>query len=301
MSDQSSEKQLGCAWGVQAFYLLIRLGGRKAAYALLYIVCAFYVSFWPQVRRSCNPYLTRRFPNSGGFTRLWQQYKMVVSFGKVMVDRAIVSRLGSDQISVSLVGREKLLAVRDQKRGMILLMSHVGCWQLAMSAMGALDEPIHMLMHGHASSFERRDYEKDNGEVKQESPYRVIDPQGYLGGAFEMLAVLKQGGILSVMGDRVPDHEKNRVHVSFLGQQVALPMSAYHLASSTGAPLVVLTSRKCDENHYEMVVADVIEVPEGLGRKPEVFTPYAQRYAETLDCYCQKNPYQFFNFFNMWN
>ena len=301
MKPQTAEKQLGSAWGYRAFYLLIRLGGRKAAYALLYLVCACYVLFWPQVRRSCDPYLNHRFPNSVGFTRLWQQYKMVVSFGKMMVDRAIVGSLGADQINVSLQGREQLLNIRDQKRGMILLMSHVGCWQLAMSAMSALNEPIHMLMHGHASSFERQDYEQDNGEVKYESPYRVIDPRGYLGGAFEMLAVLKQGGILSIMGDRVPENEKNRVQVTFLGQQVALPMSAYHLASSTGAPLVVLTSRKCDENHYEMVIADVIEVPEGLGRKPEAFTVYAQRYARTLENYCHNNPYQFFNFFDMWN
>ncbi|OQY17932.1 MAG: lipid A biosynthesis acyltransferase [Desulfobacteraceae bacterium 4572_35.1] len=300
MPVNKKQRTLGSPWGYKAFYLFIRLGGRRAAYLLLNCVCAVYVLFWPQVRHGCNPYLDRRFPNSVGFTRLWQQYQMVVAFGQVMVDRAIVSSLGSDQIHVSLVGREQLLKVRDQKRGMILLMSHVGCWQLAMSAMGALNEPIHMLMHGHASSFERHDYEKEGGEIKEESPYRVIDPQGYLGGAFEMLAVLKHGGILSVMGDRVPEHEKNRVHVSFLGQQVALPMSAYHLASATGAPIVVITSRKCAETHYEMVVADVIEVPQGLGRRPSAFTPYAQRYAAILEDYCQDNPYQFFNFFDMW-
>ena len=297
---QDSSKQLGSEWGYRAFYLLIRLGGYRAAYALLHIVCACYVLFWPQVRRSCVPYLTHRFPHSVGFTRLWQQYKMVDSFGQTMVDRAIVGSLGAEQIHVSLQGRQQLLKVRDQGRGMILLMSHVGSWQLAMSAMGALNEPIHMVMHGHASSFERHDYEQDSGEVKQEAPYRVIDPQGYLGGAFEMLGVLKQGGILSVMGDRVPEHEKNCLQVAFLGQQVSLPMSAYHLASSTGVPLVVLTSRKCSATSYEMVVADVINVPEGLGRRPEVFVPYAQRYAEILEKYCQEHPYQFFNFFNMW-
>lgn len=299
MSQQTSQS-LGSEWGFRAFYLLIRLGGQRAAYLLLHAVCACYVLFWPQVRRSCNPYLNQRFPNSVGFTRLWQQYKMVDSFGQVMVDRAIVGSLGADQIRVSLQGREQLMTIRDQKKGMILLMSHVGCWQLAMSAMSALNEPIHMVMHGHASSFERHDYEQESGEVKHEAPYRVIDPQGYLGGAFEMLGVLKQGGILSVMGDRVPDHEKNRLHATLLGRQVALPMSAYHLASSTGAPLVVLTSRKCSATTYEMVVADVIEVPTGLGRRPEAFVPYAQRYADTLEKYCQKNPYQFFNFFDMW-
>lgn len=300
MSVNKKQRTLGSPWGYKAFYVFIRLGGRKAAYLLLNCVCAVYVLFWPQVRHGCNPYLNHRFPNSVGFTRLRQQYQMVVAFGQVMVDRAIVSTLGSDQIHVSLVGREQLLKVRDQKRGMILLISHVGCWQLAMSAMGALNEPIHMLMHGHASSFERHDYEKEGGEIKEESPYRVIDPQGYLGGAFEMLAVLKQGGILSVMGDRVPHDEKNTVKVSFLGQEVALPISAYHLATSTGAPIVVITSSKSGANTYEMVVADVIDVPQGLGRKATAFTPYAQRYVATLESYCKDNPYQFFNFFDMW-
>jgi predicted LPLAT superfamily acyltransferase len=293
----AGEQKLGNALGYQLFYLFIKVGGRRCAYALLNWVCAFYVLFRPQVRRSCEPYLTHRFGAAVGFTKLWQQYRLILSFGRVMVDRAIVATLGAEQIKVALVGREQLLQVRDQGRGMILLLSHVGCWQLAMSAMGALNEPLYMLMHGHASSFESKNYQT---EVDSSCPYRTIDPQGYLGGSLEMLGVLKSGGILSIMGDRVPRQEKNTAPVSLLGGEVALPISPYHLASATGAPIVVLTSRKTGDSTYEMVVADVIEVPVGLGRKADKFIPYVQRYAAILDNYCQKNPYQFYNFFNMW-
>jgi predicted LPLAT superfamily acyltransferase len=291
-------KKLGSALGYWIFNIFIRVGGCRAAYALLNFVCAFYVLFRGQVRRSCAPYVQHRFVLAVGFTKLWHQYKMVFAFGQVMVDRAIVASLGETQIQVSLQGRERLLQVRDQGRGMILLLSHVGCWQLAMSAMGALEEPIYMLMHGDASSFESKTYERGDG--RQQCPYRIINPQGYLGGALEMLGVLKYGGILSIMGDRVPAAEKNTVRVAFMGQEVALPISAYHLASATAAPIVVLTSRKIAAKNYEMVVADVVEVAPGLGRRPENFTPYAQRYAAILEKYCQEHPYQFFNFFDMW-
>jgi len=293
----AGEKKFGNALGYQLFYLFIKVGGRRCAYALLNCVCGFYVVFRPQVRRSCESYLSHRFGQAVGFTKLWQQYKLVLSFGRVMVDRAIVATLGAEQIKVALVGREQLLQVRDQGRGVILLLSHVGCWQLAMSAMGALNEPLYMLMHGHASSFESSNYQD---AASTTCPYRIINPHGYLGGSLEMLGVLKDRGILSIMGDRVPEQEKNTATVALLGGDVALPISPYHLASATGAPIVVLTSRKTGASTYEMVVADVIEVPVGLGRKAVNFTPYVQRYAATLDGYCQDNPYQFFNFYDMW-
>ncbi len=305
MDDQ--QQTLGNSFGYQAFYVFIKIGGQRAAYWLLNCVCLVYVFFYPRVRQGCNPYLQRRFPLAVGFNKLFKQYQLVLMFGKVMVDRAIVAILGAERIKVDLRGRQQLLQVCEQTgkgktengqgAGMILLLSHVGCWQLAMSAMGALGKPIHMLMHGHADSFEKHAQTGNDGIAP---PYRIIDPQGYLGGSLEMLAVLKQGGIVSIMGDRLPVDSKNCVKVPFMGKSAAFPVSAYHLASSTGAPIVVLTSRKCGVTSYEMVVADVIEIPAGLGRDVHKFTPYVRRYAQVLERYCQDNPYQFFNFFDMW-
>ncbi|MBN2645408.1 MAG: lipid A biosynthesis acyltransferase [Desulfuromonadaceae bacterium] len=291
-----SDRSLGPAWGYASFYLFIRCGGRRAAYALLQAVCAFYVLFRSQVRQGCLPYLRQRFPHDVGLVRLLQIYRMVLAFGTVLVDRAIAGLLGPEQLRVSLAGRAQLLALRDQRRGMVLMMSHVGCWQVAMSALDFLEQPVAMLMQPDTRSRERHYHDYRGGE----RPWHLIDPAGYLGGALEMMAVLKQGGILSVMGDRLPPHERNRVRVTFLGRPVDLPYSAFQLASATGAPVVVMFSRKSSADSYEMALAETIEVPAGLGRRPEAYRPYVQRYADLLATYCHDNPYQFFNFFDLW-
>lgn len=287
---------LGSALGYRVFYLLIQWGGRRAAYWLLYPVCAFYLLFRAQVRRGCAPYVRRRFAASTSVGGLWHSYRMVLAFAKVLVDRAVVGMLGSQALGVTLHGRQALLDVHNQRRGMILMMSHVGCWQVAMSALDFLQEPVHMSMQHDPGSLERHYYEYN----AQPCPYHTIDPRGYLGGALEMLAVLKQGQVLAVMGDRLPEQERNSVEVTFLGQSLHLPFSAFQLASATAAPVLVMFTRKDTADSYALTVADIIHVPAGLGRKAQAFQPYVQRYVRALEKYCDENPYQFFNFFNMW-
>ncbi|EAT15877.1 lysophospholipid acyltransferase family protein [Desulfuromonas acetoxidans] len=296
-TSEQVQRPLGSKLGYQAFYVMIRSGGRRAAYALLYFVVAFYILFRPQVRRSCRPYLKRRFVEAGEDGLWWHSYRMVLDFGKVLVDRAVVGMLGPDRLKVALHGREQLLEIRNRRQGMILMMSHVGCWQVAMSALNFLEEPVHMVMHQDDGSLERHYYEY----AEQECPYRTIDPRGFLGGTLEMMGVLKQGMILAVMGDRLPPHERNVVTVEFLGDVVALPFSSFQLASATGAPIVVMMTRKSAGDRYEMELIDEIRVPQGLGRKAEAYRPYVQQYADALAGYCRENPYQFYNFFDMWD
>jgi predicted LPLAT superfamily acyltransferase len=296
-TQQKQPKTLGSPLGYRAFYLLIRSGGRQAAYGLLYFVVAFYILSRPQVRLSCRPYLRHRFPTAGVDANWWHSYRMVLDFGKVLVDRAVVGMLGPDQLNVTLHGREQLLEIRNRRHGMILMMSHVGCWQVAMSALNFLEEPVHMVMHQDDGSLERHYYEY----AEQECPYRTIDPRGFLGGTLEMMGVLKQGMILAVMGDRLPPQERNVVTVDFLGDAVALPFSSFQLASATGAPIVVMMTRKSAGDCYEMELIREIRVPQGLGRKADAYRPYVQQYADALAGYCQDNPYQFYNFFDMWN
>ncbi len=116
----------------------------------------------------------------------------------------------------------------------------------------------------------------------------------------EMLGVLKQGEVLSVMGDRMLGNDKNGVEVDFMGGKVTFPFSAYKLASATGAPIVALLSHKVGGNRYAIKISEPINVPANLGRGKEKFIPYAQEYAGILADYCAEHPFQFFNFFDMW-
>ncbi|MDT8423976.1 MAG: lysophospholipid acyltransferase family protein [Desulfuromonadales bacterium] len=290
-----TSRSIGASWQHQSFYLLIRLGGRRAAYLLLYLVVFYYVLL-PAVRRKCYYYLERRFPQAGVWGRFKNSYLMTLDLGKVLVDRALVGILGADEITVELHGKEELLELLAERKGLILVNAHVGCWQVAMSALGFMKTPVNLLMQREAGDIDRHYFE----HAGIECPYRIIDPRGYLGGALEMIEVLKRGEVLSVMGDRMLGDDRNGVDVEFMGGTVTLPFSAYKLASATGAPIVALFSYKTGADSYALKLYRTIRVPGGLGRGSAVFVPYVREFAETLEEFCTEHPFQFFNFFDMW-
>ncbi len=115
-----------------------------------------------------------------------------------------------------------------------------------------------------------------------------------------MLEVLKRGEVLSMMGDRFQGSDRNVTTVKFLGGNIRLPFAAYKLASVTGAPIGVLVSAKTGPDAYRIFLAGVIRVPPGLGREKEAFSLYAARFAQILEDYVQEYPYQFFNFYDLW-
>lgn len=103
------------------------------------------------------------------------------------------------------------------------------------------------------------------------------------------------------MGDRAMGGDRSTVEVEFLGGRVRVPFAPYQLACATGAPVVVIFPYKSGPGNYSLQVAKVIRVPEDLGRDPEAYRPYAEAFIRALEGFVEERPYQFFNFFDMWN
>ncbi len=290
---QWSSRSIGSNLQHQFFYLMIRIGGRRAAYALLYIVVFWYVLFYPSIRRKAGFYLRHRFPGEKLFGHT---FRMCLMLGKALVDRAIVGILGPAQMKVKLNGKQELLDLLAEDKGLILINAHAGCWQAAMSAMTFMDTPVSMLMQREDGDVDRHYFE----HAGMECPYHIIDPRSYLGGSLEMLGVLKRKEIMSVMGDRVFGNPKNSIRVPFLGEDANFPISAFKLAAATGTPCAILLSYKTGPDSYELTLAKVIRVPEGTGKSHDDLRPSVMELVHTLEDYCENHPYQFFNFFDMW-
>jgi len=295
MSNWTS-RSIGRDWQHRFFYLAIKLGGRRLAYLCLYVVVAWYALFSAVVKERACHYLTRRFPGSNRWQRLRQRYLLILTFGQVLIDRAMVGILGADRIKVKLHDKEKLLNLLDEGKGMILVNAHVGCWQVAMSSLSFMETPVNLLMQREEGDIDRHYFE----HAGLECPYHIIDPRGFLGGVLEMMAVLKRGEVLSVMGDRMLGDDQNGVAVKFLDGQVTMPFSAYKLASATGTPIVALFSFKTGAESYDLKLYRIIRVPPALGHDQQVFVPYVQEFAASLEEFSREQPFQFFNFFNMW-
>jgi predicted LPLAT superfamily acyltransferase len=289
-----SPRGVGKGWQFAFFHGLLKTLGKRPAYHIMYLVTLWYVLFHPSIRRRGRPYLDRRFPHprmrTGLVARLRDDHRLLRNFGKTLVDMAAARTLGPSAIKVSCPDQEQLVSLSESDRGLILLHAHVGCWQLALSALSHLRRPVTLLMIPDP---------KVQPLIDALSG-RIIDPRGGLPSVVEMTQVLLRREALSIMGDRVLGDDPASVQAQFLGQPVALPLAPYRLASATGCPILVIFTPKTGFDTYELRLGGIIEVPPGLGARPEAYEPYARLFTAALEQFVEQHPWQFFNFYDLW-
>lgn len=301
MTEKENKKQwtsrsVGSAFQHKIFYMLIRLGGWRLAYFVLHFVVTYYILCRPSVRKRCSYYISHRFPKETPFQRLISSYRMSLELGRVLIDRAVIGILGTDRISVEFRDMQRLNDLISEGKGIIILMAHIGCWQVALSALHFLNIKVNMVIHREEGDIDRHYFEHRAGQW----PFRIIDPEGFLGGTLEIISVLKNGEALCMMGDRILGNPKNTVGVNFLGEEALFPFSAMKIASVSGAPIVLLFPHKKGPTKYELDLVKIIRVPEGLGRSGDNFIPYVNDFVNTLEYFTKEYPFQFFNFYDIW-
>jgi predicted LPLAT superfamily acyltransferase len=213
-----------------------------------------------------------------------------------LVDRAVLGILGPDQFDIRLEGKEALLRTLAKGEGLLLVTAHVGSWQVAMSALDFIKVKVNLLVHRDQGDVDRHYFE--HGE--QENPFRIIDPADFVGATIDMMSALNRGEVLCVMGDRMFGSEKNAITVDFLGGKVKFPKSALRLAQACGSPAVFFFSQKTGPSSYYLTVDDVIEWDDTRSDGQEELREAVEKFARSLDRYVARNPWQFFNFFDMW-
>ena len=292
-----SSRSVGAPWQHRFFYFLIRLGGRHIAYPFLYPVVLYYLLLRPDQRRKSRYYLEHRFPDRKGFAAWRDSFRMIMGLSRSLVDRALVGICGPEILHTEFPESKRLADLAAAGDGLIILTTHVGCWQAAMIYLAKLKRPVHMLMQQDEGDIDRHYFEHSG----RKNPYQTIDPTGFLGGTLEMVAALKKGDVVCIMGDRRMGAVANSLAVDFLGAPVHFPVAAWKLAAVTGAPLAVLFPLKTGPDRYRIELAEVIRIPQHDSRPLNRLTPYLARYVTTLEDLCAKEPYQFFNFYDMWD
>jgi len=291
-----TSRSLGSRLQHEFFYALISFGGVRMAYALLFWVTLWYM-FKPEAIRRNEPYLSRRFPQARFPMRLVHRWRRQWEFGKALVDRAAAGIRGGHCNDISREDHNSLTRIHEERKGLILLTAHVGNWQLSIAGLpGLLPAPINFVLYRDLGDLARH-YFEHRGETP---PFNFINPAGGPESAFSMAQTLFKGGTLGMMGDR-PFGNTQNCHVPFLGETISLPYTPYYLASVTGAPIVVVFSYRYGIMKVSNVIASIFRVPANLGKNPAVYEPYARHFVEALEESARNHPYQFFNFYNMWD
>jgi predicted LPLAT superfamily acyltransferase len=140
-------------------------------------------------------------------------------------------------------------------------------------------------------------------ELSPDMDARVIrvDPES-IDSVFAIRECLRRGELVAILGDRIEPGDQNRTaRVPLLGDSVELSQAPFLLAALLDCPvLMILAFREASGRYlvFAEKLADRVRLPRRDRAKgaAELMTAFAER----LESYCKRYPFQWFNFFDYW-
>ena len=236
------------------------------------------------------------FPDRGALFALGCTWRQFQEFTHVFVDRLRLQGFGA--LSYRFDGLERLAAAQAAGRGAVLLMSHLGNWEVAAHLLKRCLPGLSLMLYMGARPGEQ--IEGLQKTALRAGGVRVVGvaPQG--GSPMDILEAvrfLRAGGFVSMAGDLVWHPAQSTLAVDFLGRRVALPRAPFHLAAVTGTPLFIFFALREAPGRFVFWAGQVQEPAAGTpgGRKDSpdrAAQAYADRLADTLRRY----PFQWHHF-----
>jgi lauroyl/myristoyl acyltransferase len=266
--------------------VLSRLVGLWLVRAAAAVVAAGYFVLLPRRRRASVARYRALFPGRSPRFALgcaWRQYQ---DFARVYADRLEVERRAD--VRFDCEGQEHLVEARAAGRGAILLMSHVGRWELSARLLGQRYPELTLLMGGMPDGRARGGVD----EAIRAAGVGVVTVADGQEQPLDILAaaqVLRKGAAIALAADRAAG-EARRIVRPFLGRHVAVPAAPFALAATSGAPLLVVFAVKLGPRHYRFTCHPPIAVTgqthaEREAAMAQAATAYLEKLREVVRAY----------------
>lgn len=284
----------GSALGIRMVVLLATALGRAPARLLVRVIAFYYTLFFGTARRAAQAFL-RRVGAPSGF---WAAYRNVHRFAQCALDALFFVRGKLRYFEITRDGHHHLEALRDGRRGAVLLGAHLGSFYAMRAQSGEESLPLYPLVY-------LRNAQRFNEALRRLDPSntaQLIEMGGDdVAFVLRVRELVEEGALVAILADRVPEGGKS-VPVEFLGGTARLPAGPYLLAATLRCPVYFTVGIYREPNRYELhcePFAERIELPRG--RRDEALGRYAQQYADRLAFYCRQAPDNWFNFYDFWD
>ncbi len=275
---------------------LTRWGGPWVFRVFCWSIATGYFLFFPRRVAGSVRFYRALFPDKGRIAALGTTFLQYQQFTTVFFDR--YRHLDLDQITYTSTGWDHLQQAAKNKTGGIILMSHLGNWEMAAHFLQEKIEGAKILLYmgrKHREQVEKRqkDALKDTGvtiiavDERESSPFVIV----------EGVNRLKAGEFVSLTGDRVWHPDQRTVTVDFLGHDIQLPIAPYILSLMANKPIYVFFSIRAGSERYHIHCAPPIRVDaRDRAHRQEAITRSAQAYANLLADMARRYPCQWYHF-----
>ena len=265
-----------------------------------FVATGFYL-FFPRRVAGSMAFYRALWPGRSRWFYLRCAWRQFHNFTGVFLDRFLLQT--GQTLHHTSEGMEHLDRLLDEGSGAILLMSHVGNWEIAAHMLKRRRRQLPLLLYMGARQKEQ--IEKLQKVDLAESGIRIIVAGASAGTPYdtvEGIQHLKNGGLISLSGDRVWHSGQRTVDVRFVGRRVSLPVGPHVFALLAGVPLLTFFSHRTGPRSHHVIVGEPQWVPGGSrGAREAAFQASAQAYADRLEAHVRRHPFDWFHFRPLWD
>jgi predicted LPLAT superfamily acyltransferase len=253
-----------------------------------------YFLFLPSRRRSSVELYQVIFPGRRQWYYLYCTWRQFHSFAATYVDRIDIGR--GKGVTTTTQGREGIVEAARKGRGGIILMSHLGSYEVAARGFHELGLKLLIIM----GEKEAKQLAQDQREsLKARGIYiQVATTKEDLSlGGLEAIKFVREGGFVSVAGDIVWTDQRSLLPVKLFDHEVGLPSGPYLLALVSGAPLFTMFTFKVKRGRHQVIMSPPKEVKApSRSERNAALQASAQAYAGVLEEMVRQHPFQWFIF-----
>ncbi|HNU10010.1 MAG TPA: acyl-CoA synthetase [Rubrivivax sp.] len=277
--------------------------GRRAARLLLHPICLYFMLFAPAARRHSQRYLRRALGREPGWA---DRYRHLHAFASVALDRVFLARGGLRDLDVRVHGGDEVYAALASGQGAFMIGAHFGSFE-ALHAVGKGEKlQVAMVMY------------PDNARIVQ-GVLQTVAPEleleiiaiGRPGSALAIRDWLQRGGLVGMLGDRLPPGgtggaggRQDTQALPFLGAPAVFSDGPLRLAQMLRRPLLFMVGiyRGGDryDVHFEPLADFSLDEGGDAAAREQRLRRAQQDYVARLEALCREAPYNWFNFYDFW-
>jgi predicted LPLAT superfamily acyltransferase len=260
-----------------------------------FVATGYFLLFPRRVFNSTQIYQAL-YPNRNRLFHLWCTWQQFHNFTHVFLDRYLLQK--SDQITYTSEGIEYLEHAIDRGKGGILLMSHMGNWEVAAHLLKRKLKNLRLLLYMGVKQKEQ--IEQIQKDTLAQSGIQIIAADEGGGSPLDIVEGIKfieSGGVVSLTGDFVWKKDQRTIPVKFLGQEILLPEAPHLFALLSGAPLYIFFAFRIGKTKYRFSMSEPIYLA-AASRKERAAAVQrsAQKYADILEATLRNHPLQWYHF-----
>jgi len=247
-------------------------------------------------RRTSRDFYAVLFPDRRRSFHLYCAWKQFLNFTHIYLDRFIQREVRS--IDYTIEGRRHVVSTHEQKKGGILLMSHMGNWEMAAHLLTKVIGDLKLLLYMGVR--DKEVIEKIQKQSIRGDGIRIVAVDQSGGSPFDIvegIRFLQDGGLVSMAGDVVWRDDQRTVIGTFLNRRVRIPEAPFVLSLVSGAPLIVFFAFRTETGTYEFSALPPIPVTAPTReQRREAIQSAAQQYLHHMETALRRHPFQWYHF-----